>query len=65
MFERVLMNMLEDISFFKHTKQELEEKYIKERLQRSFDSYEHDLSLSCDYISNRDAINVMKKMNRR
>ena len=59
-----LYQVLEDLSKHKHSSNELLSLQVQERLDRALDSYIHTLEQSYDYLSKKDELSVLKKLNR-
>ena len=59
-----LYQILEDISNHKHSRQELLLSQIQQRLDDSLKAYQHSIDDSYNYLSTKDELNVMKKLNR-
>ena len=65
MFKDTCLKMLSDLSQYKNSdKEELMLKYINERLDRSFQSYEADVKQGIEYLNHRNELRVLKKLNR-
>lgn len=59
------LSMLSDLQQYKnHSKDELFLKYINERLDKSFKTYEKELQDGLEYLERRNELNVAKKINR-
>lgn len=43
---------------------ELFESFVRERLDDSYNSYIHDIELSTQYLTRRNELNVVKKLNK-
>ena len=56
-----LNKMLDDISKYKRNKDDLLEMYIKERLNKSLETYYNQLSSSLEYLISKDSVRVLKK----
>ena len=59
-----LKKMLADISKYKRNKNDLLEMYIKERLNKSLETYYDQLSSSLEYLVSKDSIRVLKNSDR-
>lgn len=60
----LLNSMLNDLSHHKGTsKDDLLYKYIRERLNKSYNTYLSELDISAEYLGRRTDKNVLKKMN--
>lgn len=59
-----LKKMLADISKYKRNKDDLLEMYIKERLNKSLETYYDQLSSSLEYLVSKDSIRVLKNSDR-
>ena len=57
-----LNKMLDDISKYKRNKDDLLEMYIKERLNKSLETYYNQLSSSLEYLISKDSVRVLKKI---
>ena len=57
-----LKQILSDCKQYHHTKSELDEIYVKDRLDKSLQSYYKELTAGVGYLSRRDPKNVIKKM---
>lgn len=55
---------IEELQEYKTPKDELLEKYIKLRLDKSYNNYNQELEKCLDYLSRRNELNVTKKLNR-
>ncbi len=64
LFKEKLYYILSDLSKHKHSKSETFAIRVQERLDRSLESYSDELDKSLHYLTYRDTINVLKKMNR-
>lgn len=65
MFKDICLKMLSELSQYKNSdKEELMLKYINERLDRSFQSYEADIKRGVEYLNYRNELRVLKKLNR-
>lgn len=59
------LTLIEELQEYKiSTKEELFLKYVNERLNKSFESYQEDLRIGLEYLERRKEINVLRKMNR-
>ena len=63
-FKSKLYYILEDISKHKATKSDAFELHIQKRLDKALAQYIEDTNKSVEFLSNRDSINVLKKLNR-
>ena len=59
-----LYQILEDISNHKHSRQELLLLQIQQRLDDALKAYQRSIDDSYNYLSKKDELNVMKKLNR-
>ena len=59
-----LNKMLNDISKYKRNKDDLLEMYIKERLNKSLETYYNQLSSSLEYLISKDSVRVLKNLNK-
>jgi hypothetical protein len=60
----LLESMLKDLSHYKGiSKEDLLYKYIRERLNKSYNTYLSELDSSAKYLGRRTDKNVLKKMN--
>lgn len=59
-----LYQILEDISNHKHPRQELLLLQIQQRLDDALKAYQRSIDDSYNYLSAKDQLNVMKKLNR-
>jgi hypothetical protein len=60
----ILLSMLNDLSLYKgKSRDELLYKYIKDRLDKSYQSYIKELNTSTSYLERRREHRVLKKMN--
>jgi NADH dehydrogenase FAD-containing subunit len=59
-----LNKMLSDISKYKRNKDDLLEVYIKERLNKSLETYYNQLSSSLEYLVSKDGVKVLKNSDR-
>lgn len=59
-----LNKMLDDISKYKRNKDDLLEMYIKERLNKSLETYYNQLSSSLEYLISKDSVRVLKNSNK-
>ncbi len=59
-----LKKMLADISKYKRNKDDLLEMYIKERLNKSLETYYNQLSSSLEYLASKDGVRVLKNSDR-
>lgn len=63
-FSSKLYYILEDIQKHKHSKSDVYEKYVQDRLDKALEQYIKQTEISVRYISSKDAVNVLKKLNR-
>ena len=59
-----LNKMLDDISKYKRNKDDLLEMYIKERINKSLETYYNQLSSSLEYLISKDSVRVLKNSNK-
>lgn len=59
-----LNKMLDDISKYKRNRNELLEIYIKDRLNKSLETYYNQLSYSLEYLISKDDLRVLKSLNK-
>lgn len=65
MIREICKNILLDLERHRGTSQEeLFFQAVTERLNTSFESYQHDLNVSLDYLQRRNEITVARKINR-
>ena len=57
-------SQLNELQKYKTPKNILLENRIKERLDKSYQSYTKELNASLDYLQRRNELNVIKKLNR-
>ena len=62
-FSKILYNMLKDLSSYHRDKNILLQFYINQRLNDSLKVYYKELSQSIDYLSDKNNIRVLKKLN--
>lgn len=62
-FSNILYNMLSDLSHYHRDKATLIQSYVNARLNESLKVYYKELSQSIDYLSDKNNIRVMKKLN--
>ena len=63
-FSSKLYYILADIQKYKHCRSDSLELHIKKRLEDTLTQYEKQTNQSVEYLTNRDSINVLKKLNR-
>lgn len=63
-FQNILYYILEDLRKHKRSRNASMEAYVSTRLEESLKSYEHNTSQSVDFLTARNSINVLKKLNR-
>lgn len=63
-FQNTLYYILEDLRKHKRSRNDSMEAYVSTRLEESLKSYEHNTSQSVDFLTARNSINVLKKLNR-
>ena len=57
--------MLSDIQKYKgHTRADLYFEYVKQRLEKSYNSYSEEIEQGTKYLERRDGLNVLKRLNR-
>lgn len=64
LFRDKLYYILEELNSHKRTPLELMKVCVEERLESSLNSYKHSLENSYSYLSTKDEMNVLKKLNR-
>ena len=62
-FKDKLYNIREDLDSHKRNRDELLSIMVEERLQKSIESYNHDVANGMAYISRRSSLRVLKKLN--
>lgn len=62
-FKDKLYNIREDLNSHKRDKDQLLSLLVEERLQKSIESYNHDVANGMAYISRRSSLRVLKKLN--
>lgn len=63
-FSSTLYYILADIQKYKRCKSDVLELHIKKRLEDTLLQYEKQTNQSVEYLTNRDSVNVLKKLNR-
>ena len=58
----MLLNMLDTLSYYKHDKPVLMEKYISERLDKSFNQYDKELQQSIQFLTRKHEKSLIKRM---
>ena len=64
MFKSKLYNILDDLQSHSKDRNEIFQKSIEERLEKSLNSYNEQMLESYKYLSTKKEINVLKKINR-
>lgn len=64
LFRDKLYYILEELNSHKRTPNQVMQSCIKDRLESSLNSYKHSLENSYSYLSTKDEMNVLKKLNR-
>ena len=64
MLSEILENMLYDLSCHKRDRNYVLTQSISERLNKSLQTYYKELNNSVSYLSSKDEMKVLKKMNR-
>ena len=59
-----LYSILDELNAHKHSRAELLTHQIEQRLNDALHSYLHSIDVSYDYLSTKDELNVLKKLNR-
>lgn len=59
-----IISLLNDIECMSTNKKEVLERAISERLSKSLESYESSMSYSLDYLQRKEAIKVMRRINK-
>lgn len=63
--EQLCIHLLKDLKEYNHTnKEDLLLKYINERLDKSFETYQEELQTGFEYLKRRNELNVIRKLNR-
>ena len=57
-----LNNMLETLAEYKHDKSTLMEKYVSERLTKSFNLYDKELQQSIEFLTRKHEKSLIKRM---
>lgn len=60
----LLENMLDEMSKFHRSKDELMSLYVSKRLEKSLQTYYEDLSESVSYLDAKNSMKVLKGLNR-
>ena len=63
-FEKILRDMLKDLSDHQRDRGQLLEYYIGERLSRSLANYQADLQEDANYLLKKDSKRVLKILNK-
>ena len=63
-FKSKLYYILEDIQNYKHTRSDAQELNVQNRLDKALEQYVKQTSISVEYLSTKNEINVLKKLNR-
>ena len=64
-FKHICTMMISDLQSHKFTDREtLFANFVQARLAQSFNSYEAEMISTLKYLSNRETLNLLKKMNR-
>lgn len=64
MLKQWCYEQLRILNNYKHSKDELDLLYVKDRLEKSYATYEKELAQSREYLARRDEINLARKMRR-
>ena len=64
MFKRKLKSILKCVQNFSTDKDEVLAEAVSARLQKSLDSYNDQVTKSLRYLSDKNSIRMMKKLNR-
>lgn len=59
-----IMSILKDISCMDDNKDRVLETAIKDRLSKSLSTYSSTISFSLDYLQRKEAVKVMRRVNR-
>ena len=65
MFKQKLESIQSDLLGHKNSSDEVMYKLINDRLNKSLDAYIKSLSISFEYVSNKNSLNVMNKLVRK
>lgn len=57
-----LNNMLDTLAEYKHDKNTLMEKYVSERLNKSFNQYDKELQQSIEFLTRKHEKSLIKRM---
>ena len=57
-----LNNMLDTVAEYKHDKNTLMEKYVSERLNKSFNQYDKELQQSIEFLTRKHEKSLIKRM---
>lgn len=63
-FKSKLYYILENIQNYKHTKGDALELNIQQRLDKALQQYIKSTNVSVEYLSARNSVNVLKRLNR-
>ena len=63
-FNNKLYYILKDIKQYKRSRNDAMTEYVATRLAQSLRAYEHNTSQSVEYLTARNDINLLKKLNR-
>lgn len=65
MTDSTLLKMISELQNYKgHTKEELMLKMVNERLNQSFEVYNKELEQSLRYLSKKNELRMMRKLNK-
>ena len=59
-----LYNILDDLSKYKHNKDDLFPMYVNERLNKSLQTYYKEITNSFNYLKYKDSNTILKRLNR-
>lgn len=61
--KKILAHMIDELQSYKgKDRSTLFYEAVKTRLQKSYDSYDHDMTQSLEYLTRRNELNVAKKL---
>lgn len=60
----IYYSMIEELQSYKRPKEELLIQYMTQRLDQSLDSYIKDLNSSTEYLSRRNSVKLVRKINK-
>ena len=64
MIKPIYYRILEELQNYKRPKEELLIQYMTQRLDQSLDSYFKDLNTSTEYLSRRNPVKLVRKINK-